>query len=135
MTRQNFTPAKKRAVRERSNGICEVSRLPRCMYPLLPVSCNRPAEEVDHITPAWCGGPATLENAADLCVPCHRIKTVIDNKEAKKSARRRGEKGQQARRTRAKANGTYRGIAKHKDPWPKGRKLQSRPFGKKGEVR
>ena len=110
MTRRNFTPATKRKIRERSQGVCEIHLVPRCMYPALPETCTRKAEDVDHITPDWCGGPPTVENGADLCKPCHSIKTATDNKEAKKSARIRGEKGPRARTARAKANGTYRKI-------------------------
>lgn len=95
--RKNFTPKTKRLIRERSNGTCEVHLIPRCMYPALPESCSRKGEDVDHITPDWCDGPPTMENGALLCKPCHSIKTVTDNKTAKKSARLRGETGQQKR--------------------------------------
>ena len=129
MTRRNFTPATKRAIRERSGGVCEVHRIPEAMrtlrYKLLPMTCKRPAEEVDHVQCDWAEGDPTPENGADLCKPCHAIKTRIDKKESAKSARLRGEKGQYARRQRAKAAGTYRPIAGK--PFPKQkRKMQGR---------
>jgi hypothetical protein len=120
MTRRNFTPATKRAIRERSGGVCEVHLVPHCMYPGLPESCEAKARDVDHITPDWCKGPPTVQNGAHLCPGCHGIKTETDNWEAKKSARIRGEKGPKARRDRAKAEGRHRPIPS--------RKMQSRPF-------
>ena len=99
--RNNFTAKTKRLVRERSGGSCEVHLIPEesrlVRYPALPGTCNRKAVDVDHIQPDWCGGSNTIDNAAHLCKPCHSIKTVTDNKEAKKRARRAGERGQQAR--------------------------------------
>ena len=64
------------------------------------------------------------DNWQALCVPCHAIKTKVDNREAKKGARIRLEKGQQARR---KAKGSQ--IKSRPTVWPK-RKLQSRGFQK-----
>ncbi len=122
--RHNFTAKTKAAIRERSGGTCEVHLVPRCMYPALPTECQREARDFDHITPAWCGGKGTEENGAFLCVTCHKIKTVTDNQEAKRSARLRGEKGQLARRKR---NGSR---LKSRGNWPKGRKLQSKGFSR-----
>lgn len=108
--RHNFTPKTKGLIRERSGGTCEVHLIPRCMYPALPVTCKRQGSEVDHITPDWAGGEPTVENGAFLCGLCHKLKTVTDNKAAKKSARLRGETGQNARRQRAKAENRHRPI-------------------------
>jgi 5-methylcytosine-specific restriction endonuclease McrA len=78
---------------------------------------------VDHITPAYVEGPPTVENGAFLCGLCHKLKTVTDNKEAKRSNRLAG-KTQADKREQAKANGTHRKMGGR--PWPKGRKMQSR---------
>jgi 5-methylcytosine-specific restriction endonuclease McrA len=96
--RRNFTAKTKGLIRERSGGQCEVHLVPRCMYPALPEACSRPATDFDHITPDWAGGEPTVENGAHLCPVDHKIKTVTDNKEAKKSNRLRGEAGQLKRR-------------------------------------
>lgn len=85
--RKNFTPRTKGLIRERSAGQCEVHLVPRCMYPALPEACKREGSEVDHITPDWAGGSNAAENGALLCGLCHKLKTVTDNKEAKKSNR------------------------------------------------
>ena len=131
MTRRNFSPATKRAIRERSGGVCEVHLIPlemrKVRYTLLPMACKRKAEEVDHVQCDWAEGEPTPENGADLCKPCHAIKTRIDKKESAKSARIRGEKGPRARTARAKAAGTYRPIA-GKPFGKQKRKMQSRKF-------
>lgn len=126
MTRKNFTVKTKGLIRERSGGTCEVHLVPRCMYPALPEACKRVGAEVDHITPAYVEGPPTVENGAFLCGLCHKVKTVTDNKEAKRSNRLAG-KTQADKREQAKADGTYRKMGAR--PWPKGRTLQSRGFG------
>jgi 5-methylcytosine-specific restriction endonuclease McrA len=124
MTRQNFSAATKAKARERSAGKCELHLIPRCLYRALPEKCSRPAWEVDHITPDSAEGSNTLKNAAVLCDTCHAIKTVVDNKLAKKAARLRGETGQYARRQRAKAAGKHKAIPSR--PMPKGRKFETR---------
>jgi 5-methylcytosine-specific restriction endonuclease McrA len=123
MTRKNFTVKTKGLIRERSGGVCEVHLVPRCMYPALPEACKRVGTEVDHITPAYVEGPPTVENGAFLCGLCHKLKTVTDNKEAKRSNRLAG-KTQADKREQAKANGTHKKMGAR--PWPKGRKMQSR---------
>lgn len=110
MTRRNFTPLTKALIRERSGGACEVHLIPRCMYPALPETCRRQGAEVDHITPAYVGGEPTVENGALLCGLCHKLKTVTDNKEAKRSNRLAGNT-QADKRARAKTEGRYRPIA------------------------
>jgi 5-methylcytosine-specific restriction endonuclease McrA len=122
-TRREFSKSTKTAIRKRSGGQCEVHLVPHCMYPALPEACKRIGTEVDHITPAYVEGPPTVENGAFLCGLCHKLKTVTDNKEAKRSNRLAG-KTQADRREQAKANGTHRKMGGR--PWPKGRKMQSR---------
>jgi hypothetical protein len=129
MPRREFSPATKAIIRERSGGVCEVHRIPAefraIRHKALPTKCTRPAKEVDHIECAWSDGDPTPENGADLCVVCHAIKTRIDKKESAKSARLRGEKGQTARRTRAKAEGRYKPIPS------RGFSKQHRPMGRR----
>jgi 5-methylcytosine-specific restriction endonuclease McrA len=118
MTRQNFTPKTKAAIRERSGGVCEVYRIPeesrRVRYRLLPMTCKRPGAEVDHVHPDWADGPRTAENGAYLCEPCHSVKSVVDNKEAKKSNRLQGKTGNGPKRKIPP-----RPMAKAKPQWPK----------------
>lgn len=80
--------------------------------------------QIDHIQRLDALGKHEPDNWQALCVPCHAIKTKVDNREAKKGARIRLEKGQQARR---KAKGSQ--IKSRPTVWPK-RKLQSRGFQK-----
>ena len=117
MTRRNeFTPKTKRLARERSGGTCEVhlidKDLRKVWYSALPLTCNRPIADVDHIVPEHAGGGRDLKNAACLCKPCHAIKTVVDVKTAAKLRRLQGLTGQQKRR---RENGS---------------RWQSRPFTK-----
>ena len=83
--------------------------------------------ERDHIIRVDAGGDNSDKNLQLLCVPCHKIKTVVDNREAKKGARVRGEKGQRARRE--KRGGSS--IPARPDAWPQGWKLQGRGFEKR----
>jgi 5-methylcytosine-specific restriction endonuclease McrA len=102
MTRRNFSQKTKALIRERSGGVCEVDRIPPesrlVRYRALPGSCQRAGAEVDHIHPDWADGPRTVENGALLCKPCHSIKSVVDNKEAKKSNRILGKADRRATR-------------------------------------
>ena len=73
---------------------------------------------IDHIQRLDALGAHELENWQLLCTPCHAEKTKVDNFEAKKGRRIRGEnKPRQKRKIARPAN--YR--------WPS-RKLQSRGF-------
>ena len=110
MTRKNFTVKTKGLIRERSGGTCEVHLIPHCMYPALPEACKRIGTEVDHITPAYVEGPPTVENGAFLCGLCHKVKTVTDNKEAKRSNRLAGNT-QADKRAQKKAEGRHKPIA------------------------
>jgi Zn finger protein HypA/HybF involved in hydrogenase expression len=115
LTRREFSKATRAAILARSQGVCEVHRIPKefrtVRHKALPKKCKRPSEEVDHIECAWSDGDVTEDNGAALCAVCHAIKTRIDKKEAAKSARLRGETGQYARRQRAKEEGKHRPIA------------------------
>ena len=98
---------------------------------------------IDHIQRLDALGAHSLENWQLLCAPCHAGKTRVDNREAKKGARVRREKGQQARRakfgSKLKSRNTFQdrpsllfklarsespskwGRAGGKKCWPKGR--------------
>lgn len=54
--------------------------------------------DVDHVIALAFLGAQTPDNLQCLCRPCHLAKSRTDNREAKKGARIRGEKGQRARR-------------------------------------
>lgn len=88
---------------------------------------------IDHINPLASLGKHELENWQLLCIECHTGKTKRDNFEAKKSARIRGEKGQQKRRresgSRIKGRSEIASrpfeARKEKTVWPK-RKFEKR---------
>lgn len=69
MARKEFSRKTKRDVAVRSAGVCERHRWKPGEV------CTRPAKEFDHIVPDGLGGEPTAENAAFLCVPCHKDKT------------------------------------------------------------
>lgn len=80
MTRRNFSPAVRKAAYERAQGRCEACQ---CVLDGQPWDC-------DHVTPDAFGGLPTLDNAAVLCVPCHRGaggKTAGDLKRLAKAKR------------------------------------------------
>tara|TARA_B100000678_G_scaffold290996_1_gene305728 strand:- start:1058 stop:1480 length:423 start_codon:yes stop_codon:yes gene_type:complete len=115
-----------REIEERSGGICEAHRIPERYG--LPKSCTRKAGDKDHIRPSTFGGPSTAENGAHLCDPCHDLKTLIDNREAKKSNRIRLEAGQQSKRGKV-------GWPSQKIPQPPVSKLSKRhPYYRKGKI-
>ena len=117
--RTNFPAKTKRLAKERSGGLCEVDRVPadlrKCWYAALPASCKRAGEDIDHITPDALGGSNDLQNAANLCKPCHKVKTVVDNKLAKKANRIRGKTGQQ-KRLKARGHSSIQGRGFQKTP-------------------
>lgn len=79
MTRRNFTPATKRAARERAKGMCQ-----RCGISAQSGECN-------HALADWLGGNNSLENAEHLCVECHKEQSAKDVKAYWKVRRLRGE--------------------------------------------
>lgn len=92
--RRSFTPKQRQSVADRQDWKCA-----KCGCDLRKVKF-----EIDHVHRIDALGTHTPENWQALCVPDHKAKTRIDNREAKKGARLRLEKGQQARR--AKNGGT-----------------------------
>ena len=59
---------------------------------------------------------------------CHKAKTGKDVKIIRKSDRQAGNKGQWARRQKR-----GHGLIQSRNEWPKGQKIQSQPWPKKGE--
>jgi 5-methylcytosine-specific restriction endonuclease McrA len=96
--RKDFSAHTKKLARERANYVCQ--------YP----GCDASAHEVDHIVPQGLGGKSSLCNAQLLCGTHHKQKSAQDVKVMAKADRMGRRSGQQARRQRAKANGTYKPI-------------------------
>lgn len=120
MTRRAIPKAIKAEVLLRSGGMCEAD------------GCDNPGREFEHRIPVALGGENTTDNLWLACRECHRAKTSNEDiPRIAKAKRQAGEKGQRARRNRAKADGTHRAIPQPMNPWPpKGaRKLPSRRFG------
>jgi 5-methylcytosine-specific restriction protein A len=69
MARREFSKRTKREIAVRSGLVCERHRWKPGEV------CTRPAKEFDHIKPDALSGEPTLENAAYLCVVCHREKS------------------------------------------------------------
>ena len=92
--RKEFTKRTRALARERSQGRCEVHRIPKTLdYAAVPKSCKRAGEEYDHIVPATFGGGNGIGNLAFLCGSCHKIKSAADKKMSAKSNALRGETG------------------------------------------
>lgn len=100
--KRNVSKARKDKHLKASDGICVRSW------------CEKPASDVDHIIPLWCGGSNRDSNLEALCVDCHATKT-----KAEASARAK------VNRIEKRAEGRM----KPKRPIP-GPKLQSRGFDK-----
>ena len=100
--KRNVSKARREKHLKASDGICARSW------------CERPASDVDHIIPLWCGGSNRDSNLEALCVDCHALKT-----KAEASARAK------VNRIEKKAEGRM----KPKRPIG-GQKLQSRGFDK-----
>jgi hypothetical protein len=115
--RKEFSAKTKRQISERSGGVCEAHLAPA--HYGLPKACQNKAVEKDHVLPEGLGGPSTLDNGADLCKPCHKIKSVIDAAMMLKADKQGMRVGQQARRKR---NGsTFYTPPNYKHRWPKRR--------------
>ncbi len=99
--RKSFSASVKRAVQERSGGICE------------KLGCNNPAAEIDHGLPVALGGPSTLPNAFHLCKSCHLKKTRLDVKMIAKADRQGGRSGQYKRRKKNGSQIQSRGFQQH----------------------
>lgn len=109
--RKAIPAAWKAAARERSGGVCA--------YPGCEVEAPL---EYDHALCLGLGGKHRAENIQPLCIPHHRAKTNRDLKMIARAKAMAGLTGQQARRK--KRGGSS--IPAHKNPWPKGRKINGR---------
>lgn len=116
-SRREFPAKVKRAVKERSGGTCEWAW----------GACDQPATAIDHIVPDALGGEPTLSNAMHLCPEHHDAKTAQEVRMIAKADRQAGRSGQYARRMKRDRPL----IPSRPNPWPKGRKLQSKPFSKR----
>ena len=86
------------------------------------------AWHIEHRVPVALGGSNDDENLYPALVEPHAVKTKDDVKRIAKSKRQGGEKGQWARRqNRAKP------LIQSRNEWPKGHKIQSRPWPKRGK--
>ncbi len=86
--RRSFTAKQRNMIANRQEWRCNV-----CKCDLFGI-----AFDIDHIQRLDALGKHEPDNWQALCVPCHAIKTKVDNREAKKGRRIRGEAGQRARR-------------------------------------
>lgn len=96
--RKPFPKAVKVAVLNRSAGMCETP------------DCNNVGRDFDHIKPVAIGGKSDLPNCQFLCRACNAAKGIQEARDAAKADRAGGRSGQQARRSRAKAEGKHRAI-------------------------
>ena len=102
---------RKRRIHIARGGLCAFCRQP----------CERfgPSTIYDHIIPLALGGPDVNSNVQLLhAEPCDRLKTARDKKHIAKAKRLAGET----------CTAPGRPIPQRANPWPKGRKLQSRGF-------
>lgn len=112
----------------RQNGRC-----PCCSGKL---DFGKPRQVVDeHLQPLADGGSNELGNRALYCAACAKAKTIKEVTPRARSKRISEGRTQADKRQKAKAEGRYRpmggkGFEKRKTQWPKGRKIESRGFGK-----
>lgn len=69
-------------VRIRGNSLKAIRREFFKAHPLC-AECERQgrvtlAQELDHITPLWAGGPESAANRQGLCITCHDAKTAAE---------------------------------------------------------
>ena len=98
MTGEKILPLKRKGFTLRDVASVFIRYEARCAKCHEKVSLGNYA--IDHIQRLDALGAHTLENWQLLCNDCHGSKTTVDNREAKKGARVRGEKGQRARRAK-----------------------------------
>lgn len=91
-------PEKRKAFTARDVAAVFIKCEARCAKCREKVSLGNYA--IDHIQRLDALGAHELSNWQLLCSDCHGEKTRVDNREAKKGARVRGEKGQRARRAK-----------------------------------
>lgn len=111
------TPPKRKSFSARDVASVFIKYQARCAACAIKVQMDN--YDIDHIVRLDAGGKHELENWQLLCVPCHKEKTRVDNREAKKGRRIRGESGQVKRR-KARGGSMIRSASK----------IQSRGFNK-----
>lgn len=88
--RKAFPVSVRKAVAERSGGICEIE------------GCDAEASDYDHFLPVAFGGESTLENCRHLCREHNAAKGRVEAKMAIRADKMGGRIGQQARRKAGK---------------------------------
>jgi 5-methylcytosine-specific restriction endonuclease McrA len=83
----------------------------------------------EHLHPLADGGTNDTDNRAFYCRGCATPKTAKEARDRGKSKRIAEGRTQHDRRAKAKAEGTHRKMGMR--PWPKGRKIQSKPMTQK----
>ena len=104
--RRNFTPKQRNMVATRQNWLCNI-----CKCDLVGI-----AFDIDHVQRIDALGKHEPSNWQAVCKPCHSEKTRIDNREAKKGRRIRGDN-----KPRVSKPIPSRGFQKRTTPhqWPK----------------
>lgn len=135
-------PVKRRGFTPRDVAAVFIKCEARCALCREKVSLGNYA--IDHIQRLDALGAHELSNWQLLCSPCHSDKTRVDNREAKKGARVRGEKGQRARRAKhgpsLKSRNTFSSPSFYKPVLGSGcegekRKIPSRPFSRSARAK
>ena len=109
--RRPRTPKQREAILAAQAGVCG-----RCGLPLALKGM-----ELDHRLPIWISGDDSDANMVALHRRCHVEKTVFDKGDIAKAKRRQSMLvGAERKPSRLKS----------RNEWPKGRKMQSRGFGK-----
>jgi len=108
--RKGFTKKQRQAVWEKYEGHC--------------AGCDdelQPGWHIDHIEELADGGAHEFANWRALCPPCHRDKTarMVSLRAKPNRIRKREEEGAKPATLHSRSE------------WPKGRKLQSRPFAQR----
>lgn len=90
MARREFSRATKRAALERSGYRCEASGTRYGFEEGQRCNCHLSlGVQFDHVLPCALGGDNSLENAAAICVQCHKYATRNDIRQIRKSDRQR----------------------------------------------
>ena len=110
--RRHMTPARRLRIYTRDKGLCEA-----CGGAVALTDCD-----VDHRLALWLSGRDDDANLRVMCRPCHvGVKTPADAKTRAKTKRQAGMLvGAERKPSRLKS----------RNEWPKGRRLQSKGFGK-----
>jgi 5-methylcytosine-specific restriction enzyme A len=112
--RREFTTSVKRAVLQRSGGMCEIDLCSEDVKQAIGETCGKVGKDFDHALADCLGGEPTFENCVLLCTEHHKAKTKLIDQKA-----------------RAKRNKHTVRKGRPKPGWfQSGQKLQSRGFDK-----